>query len=452
MQAPANQAMGPASVGQNELVRQGARKATARLLPLLTVGYLVSYIDRTNIGFAALTMNQALGLTATQFGVAAGAFYIGYVLLEVPSNFALRRVGARRWLARIMITWGLAAAGTALARGPHSLYLLRLLTGAAEAGFYPGVIFYLATWFPRQYRARAFGWFNLANPLASVISGPLSAAVLQLSGAGGLAGWQWLFILEGLPACLLGLCTLHFLPDRPGAVSWLSAEEQAATAAALAAEHNPDVTTHLSTALRDRRVVILTASYFFLIVGVLGVTLWLPLMLKQHGLSTSAIGWNSAWPYLLACVGLIAWSAHLDRTRKFLKNYIVCCFLAAAGFALSVSFDSLPLTLSGIALALIGMNACRPAFFSILPSFLGGAAVAGSIAFINSVGNLGGFVGPYMVGWLKDWTGSFRAGMFALAGMLVAAGVTALLLQWDLTRRAAIKPTASARRARPHQA
>jgi MFS transporter, ACS family, tartrate transporter len=448
MQSFASHATAAASVGQEELVRAGARKATARLLPLLAVGYLVSYIDRTNIGFAALTMNQALGLTATQFGVAAGAFYIGYVLLEVPSNLVLRRVGARRWLARIMITWGLAAAGTALARGPHSLYLLRVITGAAEAGFYPGVIFYLSTWFPQQYRARAFGWFNLANPMASVVSGPVSAALLHLSGAGGLAGWQWLFILEGLPACLLGLYTLYFLPDRPSAVSWLSAEEQAATAAVLAAEHHPGVTTELGAALRDRRVVILTISYFCLIVGVLGVTLWLPLMLKQHGLSTNAIGWNTAWPYLMASIGLIVWSAHLDRTRKFLKNYIACCFLAAAGFALSVSFDSLPLTLSGIALALIGMNACRPAFFSILPCFLGGAAAAGGIAFINAVGNLGGFVGPYMVGWLKDWTGSFRAGMLALAAMLVAAGVTALLLKLNLTPGPALRQTVSARSAK----
>lgn len=449
MQSSANHATAAASVRHEELVCQGARKATARLLPLLAVGYLVSYMDRTNIGFAALTMNQALGLTATQFGVAAGAFYIGYVLLEVPSNLVLRRVGARRWLARIMITWGVAAAGTALARGPHSLYLLRLLTGAAEAGFYPGVIFYLSTWFPEQYRARAFGWFNLANPLASVISGPLSAALLQLNGAAGLAGWQWLFILEGLPACLLGLYTWYLLPDRPSAVSWLSAEEQAATAAVLAAEQHPGVTTELGTALRDRRVVILTISYFCLIVGVLGVTLWLPLMLKQRGLSTIGIGWNTAWPYLLASVGLIVWSAHLDRTRKFLKNYIACCFLAAAGFTLSVSFDSLPLSLSGIALALIGMNACRPAFFSMLPSFLGGAAAAGGIAFINAVGNLGGFVGPYMVGWLKDWTGSFRAGMYALAAMLVAAGVIALQLKLNLSAGPAGAQLASARSPKP---
>jgi len=193
------------------LVRTGARKTTIRLLPLLLIGYLVSYIDRTNVSFAALTMIQAIGLTATQFGIAAGVFYVGYVLLEVPSNLILQRVGARRWLARIMVTWGIAVAGTALARGAHGLYAWRLLAGAAEAGFYPGVIFYLATWFPRTHRTKAFGWFNVANPLASVISGPLSAALLRMDGLWGIAGWRWLFILEGLPACALGIFGISVL-------------------------------------------------------------------------------------------------------------------------------------------------------------------------------------------------------------------------------------------------
>ena len=421
-------------------VRTGARKTAIRLLPLLLIGYLVSYIDRTNLGFAALTMNQALGLTATQFGIVAGAFYVGYVLLEVPSNLVLQRVGARRWLARIMVTWGIAVAGTALARGPHGLYAWRLLTGAAEAGFYPGVIFYLSTWFPRKHRAKAFGWFNVANPLASVISGPLSVALLRMDGFWGIAGWRWLFILEGLPACALGIYTFYVLPDKPDDVSWLSDTEKAAIKNALQREERAATTTHLLRALRDPRIAILTLSYFFLIVGVLGVTLWLPQILKQHGLSTTAIGLNSAWPYLLACIGLLVWSAYLDRTGRYLLNYVIACFIAAIGFGISVLYSSLPLTLAGIAIALIGMNACRPAFFSILPTFLSGTAIAGTIAFINATGNVGGFVGPYLVGWLKDITGSFKPGMFALAAMLAAAGVSASLV--TLVRRPA-KVTAS---------
>ena len=416
-------------------LRTGARKATIRLLPLLLIGYLVSYIDRTNVAFAALTMYQELGLTATQFGIAGGAFYVGYVLLEVPSNLVLQRVGARRWLARIVVTWGIAVAGTALARGPHGLYAWRLLTGAAEAGFYPGVIFYLSTWFPREHRAKAFGWFNVANPLASVISGPLSIALLRMDGFWGIAGWRWLFILEGLPACALGIYTFFTLPDKPDEVSWLSGNEKAAIKDALQREERAAITTQLLRALRDPRVVVLTLSYFFLIVGVLGVTLWLPQILKQHGLSTTAIGLNSAWPYLLACIGLVVWSAYLDRMGRYLLNYVVACFIAAIGFGISVLYSSLPLTLVGIAIALIGMNACRPAFFSILPTFLSGTAVCGTIAFINAMGNVGGFVGPYVVGWLKDMTGSFKPGMFALAAMLVAAGVSASMV--TLVRRPA---------------
>ena len=417
------------------LLRASCRKITIRLLPLLLIGYLVSYIDRTNLSFAALTMNQALGLTAMQFGIAAGAFYVGYVLLEVPSNLVLQRVGARRWLARIMVTWGIAVAGTALARGPHSLYAWRLLTGAAEAGFYPGVILYLSTWVPRKHRAKAFGWFNVANPLASVISGPLSAALLRMDGFWGIAGWRWLFILEGIPACALGIYTFYALPDRPGDVSWLTETEKVAIENALQSERRAATTTQLLRALRDPRIVLLTLSYFFLVTGVLGVTLWLPQILKLHGLSTTAIGLNAAWPYLLACIGLLVWSAYLDRTGRYLPNYVFACFIAAIGFGISVLYSSLPLTLAGIAIALIGMNACRPAFFSILPTLLSGTAIAGTIAFINAMGNVGGFVGPYLVGWLKDTTGSLKPGMFALAAMLAAAGVSASLV--TLVRRPA---------------
>ena len=405
------------------------RKAGWRLLPLLGIGYFFSYIDRTNVGFAALTMNEALGLTATQFGFAAGIFYLGYVSMEIPSSLALRRFGARRWLARIMITWGITAAATAVVVGPQSLYALRLLTGIAEAGFYPGVIFYLSTWFPPEYRARVFALFSVANPLSSVVSGPVSTALLELNGTGGLSGWQWMFICEGLPASVLGLWTLYLLPDSPAEARWLSAEEKDALNAMQAVRHEPGVSTSLSRALRDPRIIILSISYCLLIVGILGVTLWLPQMLKQHALSTRAIGWIAAVPYLVACVGMVFWSVIMDRSRAFLSHYVVGCLLAAAGFALSITFDSLPITLLGITVALVGMNACRAPLFAILPSFVAGAAAAGSIAFINSVGNLGGFVGPYLVGWLRDSTGSFTAGLLALAVMLLAAGFTAMLVK-----------------------
>ena len=416
------------SANRPQISHAAVRNAAWHLVPLLAVGYIVSYIDRANVGFAALTMNRDLGLSATQFGFAAGTFYFGYCLFEVPSNLALRRFGARRWLARIMISWGLAAAATSLAVGPISFSACRFLTGACEAGFYPGVMFYLSTWFPVEVRARVFAWFNVANPMSSVISGPLSASLLKMHGIGGLAGWRWLLLCEGLPACALGLYTLYTLPDRPRDARWLTEEQKDALEKRLAEETYPRAAHDVWGALRDPRVLILTFSYFCLIVGVLGVTIWLPLMLRQRGLSTTAIGFTSALPYLAASIGMIIWSFRMDRTRAYLGNYVTGCVVAACAFALSVAVDSLPVMLAGISLALVGMNSCRPAIFSLFPGFLQGAAAAAGMAFVNSIGNLGGFLGPYMMGWLKDTTGSFTAGLYGLAGMLTLAALSAPLI------------------------
>jgi MFS transporter, ACS family, tartrate transporter len=405
------------------------RRAGWHLIPLLAIGYVVSYIDRSNVGFAALTMNRDLALSATQFGFAAGTFYFGYCLFEVPSNLALRHFGARRWLARIMITWGLAAAGTCLATGPVSFSTFRFLTGACEAGYYPGVIFYLATWFPIEVRARAFGWFSVANPMSSVISGPVSAALLRMEGVGGIAGWRWLLLLEGLPACALGIYMLYALPDRPRDARWLTDLQKDALSKRLSDETHPRASHDLRSALRDPRLLILAFSYFCLVIGLLSVTIWLPQMLRRHGLSTSAIGITSAVPYLLASIGMILWSYRMDRSRAFLGSYVVACIIAAAGFALSAAVDSLPIMLAGISLAMIGMNACRPAIFSLLPGFLQGSAAAAGIALVNSIANLGGFVGPYMMGFLKDATGSFTMGLLGLAGLLTIAAASALLIR-----------------------
>ncbi len=417
-----------AELGTFSAADAAVHSAAWHLIPLLAVGYIVSYIDRSNVGFAALTMNRELGLSATLFGFAAGTFYFGYCLFEVPSNLALRHFGARRWLARIMITWGLAASGTCLATGPVSFSVFRFLTGACEAGFYPGVIFYLATWFPIEVRARAFAWFSVANPMSSVISGPVSAALLKMNGVGGIAGWRWLLLLEGLPACALGLYTLYALPDRPRDARWLTDVQKAALEARLAEENHPGASHNLWAALRDPRVLILAFSYFCLIVGVLGITLWLPQMLKQKGLSTTAIGVTSTVPYLIASIGMVIWSYRMDRSRAFLGSYVVACVVAAGGFALAAAVASLPIMVAGIALAMVGMNACRPAIFSLLPGFLQGSAAAAGIALVNSIGNLGGFLGPYMMGWLKDATGSFSAGLLGLAGMLTLAAVSAPLI------------------------
>jgi MFS family permease len=373
-------------------------------------------------------MNDALGLTATQFGLGAGLFYVGYCLVEVPSNIGLHRFGARLWLARIMISWGVLSAATAAVVGPKSFYAARILCGVAEAGFFPGVIYFLATWFPVVVRARILAWFMLAIPVSSVISGPLSTALLGLDGRAGLAGWQWLFLVEGMPACVLGFFTLRALPNSPREAPWLSSEERAALEAALGQDRSSNQHKNLMPALLDPRVLILSLAYFCFIVGVLGIGIWLPQMLKGFGLGTQEIGVVSALPYLFAAVAMVTWARFVDRSRRYLKHYVMGCCVAAGGFALSMTSPRLSVAMLGTTIAVIGLNAARAPFFSIPPRFLAGAAAAGGVALINSFGNLGGFVGPYVMGWLKDSTGSFSAGLALLSAFLAISALLSLLL------------------------
>ncbi|MGE4062115.1 MAG: MFS transporter [Rhodospirillaceae bacterium] len=408
------------------VTQSAVRKAAWRLIPLLCVAYIISYIDRTNVGFAALTMNPDLGLTAEQFGFAAGMFFVGYCIFEIPSNVALQRYGARRWLARIMVTWGLAAAGTAFATGPVSYSVIRFITGVAEAGFYPGAIFYIATWFPVAVRGRILAWFVVAVPLSSVISGPISTALLEMDGVYGLTGWQWLFIIEGLPACLLGAITLKMLADRPEDARWLTPEEKRALRAQLDSEAHPSTKKDLWSALVDPRVLVLSLAYFFFVTGSIGVGIWLPQILKPFGLTTLEVGFVSAIPYIAGCVALILWSHLLDRSRKYLKNYAIGCFVSALGFLSSVFTDNLWLAVAGVSIALIGMSGARPAIFCIPPRFLSGAAAAGGIALINSFGNLGGFLGPYAIGWIRQNTGGFTGALYFLAASMALSAILCL--------------------------
>jgi MFS family permease len=412
------------------LAQIAIRKNTLRLVPILAVAYFFSYIDRTNVGFAALTMNRDLHLTATQFGWAAGIFYIGYCVFEVPSNLALYRFGARRWLARIMISWGMAAAATALAVGPNSYSALRLLVGAAEAGFFPGVIFYLSVWFPVQHRTHVLAWFLVAVPVSSVVGGPLSASILQMNGVLGLTGWQWIFITEGLPACLCGLLTLFLLADGPQDAKWLTQPERDALLEMLGKERREREKRSFLPALKDIRVLMLTAILFFYIIGILGIGVWLPLILKGHGhLSNLQVGFLSAIPYIVASVAMIPWARQVDRSGRYIKNLALAQLVAAVGFVFSVIFSSLVPALIGITVAVIGLSAIRPSFYVMPSRFLTGAAAAGGIGFINGVGNLGGMVGPIMVGWLKDATGSYAAGMLGMAGTLLIAMLLTLMLK-----------------------
>lgn len=407
---------------------RAVRKNLVRVVPLLAVSYFFNYIDRSNVGFAALTMNRDLGLTNAQFGAAAGFFFLGYCVLEVPSNLALYRFGARRWLARIMISWGLLSAATALVVGPQSYYWLRVLTGAAEAGFFPGVLFYLSNWFPRESRVRVLAWFMVSIPLSSVVSGPVSVFVLQLDGALGLHGWQWLFLIEGLPAAVMGVATLLLLRDHPREASWLQPEERAALLDALERERVATPKTDLLAALRDLRVWLMTGILFTYWLGINGIVYWLPLILKGKGLGDVSIGLLSAVPYLVASGAMILWARHMDRTGQHLLNLMGTCLLAAVGFVVSVASPAIIPSMIGITLAVVGLSSARPAFFSLPSRYLTGVTAAAGMAFINSVGSLSGYVSPWMMGVVKDNTGSFNLALVALALMLVvSAGLTWVL-------------------------
>ena len=413
---------------QDELLASAYRKNAWRLVVILVIAYVVNYLDRNSIAFAGLTMNKALGLTARQFGLAAGLSVASYSLLEVPSNLFMQKVGARLWLSRIMITWGLAAAAGALVIGPYSLSLSRLVLGAAEAGFFPGVLLYLSTWFPSRYRTRVFAWFLLGIPLSSVVGGPAAGLLLGMNGYLHLAGWQWIYIAEGAPAVVLGVLTYFLLVDHPRDAKWLTPDERHALMEALANERGSRVQHDLGAALKDARVLILTVIQFGFTLGTYGIGIWLPLILKQHHLTNIRIGLLSVPPYLAASIAMLWWARSADRNESLIFNLTLSCSLAAAGLIGSAVSPGLTLRLVTLTIALIGATSARAIFWAIPPRFLVGTAAAGGLAFINSVGTLGGFFGPFLMGWLKDLTGSFNCGLFLLAMILmISAGCAALL-------------------------
>jgi MFS transporter, ACS family, tartrate transporter len=404
-------------------------KASWRLVPLLTLAYLFSYLDRNCIGFAALTMNKDLGLTNTQFGAAAAWFFLSYTLCEVPSNMALYKFGARRWIARILITWGLVSAAMALVSGPASLYTMRFLLGIAEAGFFPGVTFYLAAWFPRQYRTRILAWFLVAIPASSLIGGPLCGLLLQMDGFLGIAGWKWLFIMVSLPAIVLGFIVLRVLSDRPEDTSWLSKPESDAILAMRAAETQDRAKPSLWGALSDVRIIMLAIVQFGFTLGSYGIGIWLPLIIKDYHLSDLAIGFLAAIPYVFATAGMLLWARHVDRTGKKIGNMVLCLGLAVAGLAGYIFSGSLVFSLTDLTLALVGVTAARGIFWAIPPRILSGAGAAGGLAFINSIGTVGGFVGPYMMGIFKDATGGFTTGILAMACVMAVTTMLAASLK-----------------------
>ncbi len=408
-------------------------KIAWRLMPLLIAGYILNYLDRNNVGFAALTMNREIGLTATQFGRAAGIFFLGYCFFEVPSNIALYRLGPRIWLSRIMITWGLISAATIFVTGPTSLYVLRFLLGVAEAGFFPGVAFYLGTWFPSEYRTRMIAWFMVAVPISSVVAGPVSGYLLKMDGLAGLSGWKWLFLLEGLPVVLVGFGMLKFLADGPEHADWLTQRERQAVRERIAGERREKEVRHLLPALKDVRVLILAGVQFGFLVGSYGVGLFLPQIIKLGNLSNVQVGFVSSGCYVVAAAGMIVWAGHVDRHGGKIANLATACLVSAVGFVGAIASANFWVSLTGVTVALTGINAARGIFWTIPPRFLTGLAAAGGLAFINSIGTMGGFVGPYLMGWLTDRTGSFTAGLGAMAGFLLLATGLSWSLKWFVT-------------------
>jgi len=405
-------------------------KVARRLIPFMVALYTVSYLDRVNVGFAALTMNRDLGFTPEIYGWGAGIFFFGYFLFEIPSNVILTKVGARRWICRIMASWGVISAANAFVEGPTSFYVLRFLLGLAEAGFAPGMIFYLSLWFPARLRARYAATYFLAIPLTNVIGAPVSSLILGTDGILGLHGWQWLFFLEALPALVLAVVVFFFLPDGPSDARWLTPRERERIAGELSFERDAvdDRIRDVWSALVDSRVLLLAAIYFGIVVGLYGIGYWLPQMVQAMGFSNFAIGVLVALPYAAAGIAQYLWGRHSDNSGERVWHVALPAALSSFAFALSAALQSPALVLVALAVAAVGICSTLAPFWAMPPQFLSGKGGAAGIAAINAVGNLGGFIGPYAVGWARQESGNYSGGMMILAGSLLAAALLVLAM------------------------
>lgn len=407
------------------------RKLSWRLIPFLMICYCAAYIDRVNVGFAGLTMNQDLGFTATIFGTGAGLFFLGYVLFEVPSNLVLYRFGARKSLARIMICWGLLAVCSAFVTGERSFYAVRFLLGAAEAGFFPGVLFYLTLWFPKAYRGRIVSSFMASIPISVVIGAPLSGVILRYGGILGLDGWQSLFLVEGLPSIVLGILVPILLSDRPADARWLSAEEKQWLNARLASETTKPKAKEFSLiirALTDWTTLAYSLAYFALITCTVGISFWLPQIVKSMGMDNLQTSGITAIPSVAALAGMILIGRSSDRTKERRLHCAIGFGLGAVGLICTAFVASPAWQIVGFSVAAFGLQGSQPIFWTIPSSTVTGSAAAASFALINSIGSLAGFWGPWIIGVVKDATGSFDGGMIVLAGFgLLAAGLVSLV-------------------------
>lgn len=404
--------------------------------------YVVNFIDRSNVGFAALTMNKDLGFSPSVYGFASGIFFIGYLLFQVPATVVLERIGARRLTAGIMLIWGLISASNALVRDAHTFYAVRFVLGIAEAGFFPGMIFYLTLWFPKRLRGRYCAMFSSAIPLAGIIGGPLSGLVLGLDGVAGLHGWQWLFLIQGLPASLLAFAVLKYLPDSPARAEWLDEAEKKNISAGLGPAMVADES-NLWKSLRDPRVSLLGIAAIAGGSGLYATSLWLPQIIHAMGFSNRETGFISAVPYLAAMGAMILWGRASDAAGERIWHTVLGWLFAAAGFAIACVSGNHLLVLLGLACAMVGVLSAFGPFYSLPSSFLTGPAAAGGIALVNSIANFGGFLGPYLVGILKEWSGGYAAAYAALATFLILAAVLVIMVGRTMPSRQPVSQTAA---------
>lgn len=418
-------------------------KLTRRLIPFMFVLYIVSYLDRINVGFAALQLNTALKFDPAVFGLGAGIFFIGYFIFEIPSNLIMQRVGARIWIARILVTWGVISSAMMFVNGPRTFYMLRFLLGLAEAGFFPGMILYLTYWFPAEARGRAVARFMTATAIAGVIGGPVSGLLLKMNGTAGLAGWQWLFLIEGLPAVILGFVTLAYLPDSPKTAGWLSADEKAWIESRLVAERE-QVLRHGHTTLREalgsRHVWTLSFIYFAVIISFYGISLWLPQIIQAFsGLSDVMVGFVSAIPYIAAAIGMVIIGRSSDHRNERRWHIALSAITGAAGLTAAAFLKVPAAELTALAVAAVGIWGTLGPFWAMSSRILSGTAAAAGIALINSVGNLGGFAGPYVIGLVRSRTNSFAGALIALAFFPLLGAVVTLLTRSREVRMASLR-------------
>ena len=422
-----------------DIEKRTLRKITWRIVPFIMILYLIAYIDRVNIGFAAITMKEDLGFTASILGFGAGIFFLGYFLFEVPSNIILHKVGARIWIARVMVTWGIIAGGMAFVESSTSFYVMRFLLGVAEAGFFPGIILYLSYWFPARNRAGVIALFMAAAPIATAIGSPISAALLEMHGIMGLAGWQWMFLIEAVPAVILGVVVFFYMTDGPEKAAWLKPDEREWLVKTMQAEdaNKGDQQHHsILRGLANPRVLALALIYFGTSAGLYTLGIWAPQIIKELGVSSMTVGLLNAIPPIISVVAMILWSRHSDKTNERTWHVALACLTAAVGLAIAASTGSMFGLIAALTIVNVGISCSKPPLWSMPTMFLSGAAAATGIATINSIGNLGGFAGPAMIGWVKDQTGSFAGGLYFVAGLLILSTVLTLVLSFTQKNKA----------------